>query len=65
MSHSQVLKQVNFLLKNDQSLAKILLILNSKLEINETTLNITPLQSFEKSLIRNEKFYLYFLSEKS
>ncbi len=64
ISHSEVLKQVNFLLKNDQSLAKILLILNSKLEINETNLNITPLQSFEKSLIRNEKFYLYFLSEK-
>ena len=55
-----VLEQVSQLIKQNKQ--NILLVLNSELDTSRTGLKVSPLSKFTKSLISNEKYYLYLVS---
>jgi hypothetical protein len=57
-----VLEQVSQIMK--QKKENILLILNYELKNSSTDLSISPLAKFTKSLIFNEKYYLYLVGSK-
>lgn len=59
----EVLKQVSQLIK--QNSTPILLILNYELDTARADLSVTPLSKFTKSLIFNEKYYLYQVTRKT
>jgi hypothetical protein len=55
-----VLEQVSQLIQ--QNKRNILLVLNSELDTSRADLKVAPLSKFTKSLIFNEKYYLYLVS---
>ncbi len=55
-----VLEQVSQLIKQNKQ--NILLVLNSELDTSRADLKVAPLSKFTKSLIFNEKYYLYLVS---
>jgi hypothetical protein len=59
----EVLEQISQLIK--QNSTPILLILNYELDTARADLSVTPLSKFTKSLIFNEKYYLYRVTRKT
>ncbi|HEY9637038.1 MAG TPA: hypothetical protein V6D14_26800 [Coleofasciculaceae cyanobacterium] len=55
-----VLEQVSQLIRQNKQ--NILLVLNSELDTSRADLSVSPLSKFTKSLIFNEKYYLYLVS---
>jgi hypothetical protein len=60
VNDEEIIRQLQTMLKYPNE--SILLILNHKLEIKDTHLNITLLQEFTEGFIYNEKYYLYEVS---
>lgn len=58
-----VLEQVSQLIQQNKQ--TILLVLNSELDRSRADLKVSPLSNFTKSLIFNEKYYLYLVSSAS
>ncbi|WP_427160048.1 hypothetical protein ACQFX9_29560 [Aliinostoc sp. HNIBRCY26] len=59
----EILEQINGLLKNKNNKNRILLILNKKLTLKHENLQIVPIESFEKSWVDSERYYLYWVSK--
>ncbi len=63
VEQTEILSQINSLLKNQDKQNKILLILNKKLNINHNDLKIVPIKDFQKSWVDSEQYYLYWVDE--
>ncbi|MEH1769786.1 hypothetical protein [Nostoc sp.] len=63
VEQSEILSQINFILKNQDEQKKILLILNQKLNVNRHDLKIVPIKDFERSWTSDELYYLYWVDE--
>ncbi|MEH1854281.1 MAG: hypothetical protein V7L11_22000 [Nostoc sp.] len=63
VEQSEILSQINFILKNQDEQKKILLILNQKLNVNRNDLKIVPIKDFERSWTSDELYYLYWVDE--
>ncbi|MDZ8223960.1 hypothetical protein [Nostoc sp. ChiVER01] len=63
VEQTEILSQINSLLKNQDELKKILLILNRKLNINRNDLKIVPIKDFQRGWVDTERYYLYWVDE--
>ncbi|MEH2453404.1 hypothetical protein [Nostoc sp.] len=63
VEETEILSQINSLLKNKDDQKKILLILNKKLNVNRNDLKIVPIKHFKRGWVDSERYYLYWVDE--
>ena len=63
VEQADILSQINSLLKNKDEQKKILLILNSKLNVNRKDFKIVPIKDFQRGWLDSERYYLYWVDE--
>lgn len=63
VKQSEILRQINYLLKSPENKNKILLILNKKLNATRSDLKIIPIKSFERAWVDSERYYLYWVNK--
>ncbi|WP_375505952.1 hypothetical protein [uncultured Nostoc sp.] len=63
VEQTEILSQINFLLKNQDEQKRILLILNRKLNVNRNDLKIVPIKDFQRGWVDTERYYLYWVDE--
>ncbi|MFW9258521.1 hypothetical protein [Nostoc sp. CALU 546] len=63
VEQSEILSQINYLLKNQDDQKKIVLILNKKLDVNRNDLKIVPIKDFQRGWVDSERYYLYWVDE--
>lgn len=61
VQQTEILRQISSLLETQKVNDRILLILNNKLNVNQTDLEIIPIKEFKRAWVDSERYYLYWV----